>query len=395
MRQSRLIFPVLGLAALLPAARLGATEQTRSFQQSFPVVAGTTVRFANLAGNVELVPSRGGNFVIEAQVHAEGRNATETQKLLNGMKWVKSKDKKGNDEWALSYPVNEFRAFHFPRPDSDGDDLPSFLSFLDVSQTNATYRGERVRIYARKRAGVPTLYTHLRVTMPAGSSLLIRNVVGAARGGDLEGALTVDTGSGDVRLNSFTGNLLVDTGSGDVRLGSVKGETNVDTGSGNIGIGRLVGNGSFDTGSGDVKVENVAAGKLAVDTGSGDVVIREGRASRISADTGSGNVQVVRLEVEDLDADTGSGNVTVQSSLAGSKRISIETGSGDVRILAGPAASFDIASDQGSGDLTVGYADATLRKDGHKVVGARRGDGRTEIRVETGSGDCTITPQAK
>jgi hypothetical protein len=41
----------------------------------------------------------------------------------------------------------------------------------------------------------------------------------------------------------------------------------------------------------------------------------------------------------------------------------------------------------------VNYSDATLRKDGHKVVGAKRGDGRTAIHVETGSGDCTIGPK--
>jgi hypothetical protein len=41
----------------------------------------------------------------------------------------------------------------------------------------------------------------------------------------------------------------------------------------------------------------------------------------------------------------------------------------------------------------VGYDDATLRRSGRKVVGARRGNGQTVIRVETGSGDCVITPR--
>lgn len=40
----------------------------------------------------------------------------------------------------------------------------------------------------------------------------------------------------------------------------------------------------------------------------------------------------------------------------------------------------------------VNYADAKLRREGKKVVGARRGDGKTVIRVETGSGDCVISP---
>jgi hypothetical protein len=41
----------------------------------------------------------------------------------------------------------------------------------------------------------------------------------------------------------------------------------------------------------------------------------------------------------------------------------------------------------------VGYGDAELRKSGKKVVGAKRGNGQTQIRVDTGSGDCVITPR--
>jgi DUF4097 and DUF4098 domain-containing protein YvlB len=85
--------------------------------------------------------------------------------------------------------------------------------------------------------------------------------------------------------------------------------------------------------------------------------------------------------------------VVVQTSLAKARRITAETGSGDVSIKAGPDASFDIESDQGSGDLQVGYADAVLRRSGRKVVGAKRGNGRTTIHVETGSGDCSIGPK--
>jgi DUF4097 and DUF4098 domain-containing protein YvlB len=123
------------------------------------------------------------------------------------------------------------------------------------------------------------------------------------------------------------------------------------------------------------------------------VTLQDGEAGRVNAKTGSGGIKVLSVELEDLTAETGSGDVTVQSSLARTKRLSAETGSGDVVIKAGPDASFDVASDQGSGELKVGYADAVLRKSGHKVVGARRGNGRTAIHVETGSGDCTIRPR--
>jgi hypothetical protein len=67
-----------------------------------------------------------------------------------------------------------------------------------------------------------------------------------------------------------------------------------------------------------------------------------------------------------------------------------------VRVNAGPAAAFDVTAEQGSGELEVEYGDAVLRRSRHhdKVVGARRGDGRTTILIETRSGDCVIRPSA-
>jgi Putative adhesin len=377
----------IGLSAA-PAAR---AAETRGFRQAFPA-GKAELRLANLAGRVELVRGQGREVVVDATVHADAGGAAETQRLLQGMKWVKARDREGREEWALSYPVEKYRSYHYPRPGKD-DSAPSFLGFLDPGHTSTTYRGEKVKIYSQKRSSAPTLYANLKIVLPADSNVVVRNVIGNVRGGDLEGTLTVDTGSGDVQIAAYSGHLIVDTGSGDVSLGSARGETSIDTGSGDVTVRRLIGNGLVDTGSGDVIVENVSAGKLSVDTGSGDVEVRKGTAARVLADTGSGNVRIVEVELEELQADTGSGDVLVRSSLAKARRVVADTGSGDIEIHAGPHASFDIESEQGSGELVVGYADASLRKSGRKVVGAKRGDGRTVIRVETGSGDCSISPK--
>lgn len=380
----------LGLAAVAAHAE----PQTRVVRESFPVAAGQTLRLANLAGRVELVQGTGTAVAVEATVHAEGDSAAETQKLLAGMRWVRSHDAKGREEMALSYPVETYRGFHFPRRDRADDDIPHFLRFfVDAGYSGTTYRGERVRIYAHRKSGAPTLYADLRIAVPAGVSLAVRDQLGAIRAEDLSGTIEVGTGSGDVRFGAFSGALKIETGSGDVRLGATKGETAVHTGSGNIAVGNLVGNGTFEAGSGDVVLEQVAAGKLTLDTGSGNVTIKSGTVAKVVAKTGSGDVRLARLELEELVADTGSGSVTLQSSLAQARNLRIGTGSGDIEIAAGRQAAFDVESDQGSGDLRVGYADATLRKHGSKVIGARRGDGRTRIHIETGSGDCSIVPR--
>jgi hypothetical protein len=395
-----IILPAIALAAgvSLPApamaAAAGDATQTRAVRQAFPVQGTTELRLANLAGRIELVRAAGAQVVVDATIHAQGGSGDETRKLLQDMKWVRAEDRHGNEEWTLSYPVKDFDAFSYPKAGAKQKEESWFLRWLESKATTSTvYRGEKVRIYYEKTASAPILYADLRIALPAGSHVVVRNIVGDVRGGQLEGALKVDTGSGKVEIAAYDGNLVVDTGSGDVILGSARGETSVDTGSGDVTVRRLVGNGRMDTGSGDVVVEQVSAGRLYVDTGSGDVTVRGGSASRVIADTGSGSVNVVGVELEELEADTGSGDVIIRSSLDQARRISADTGSGDVEIHAGPNASFDIESDQGSGDLEVGYADAKLRRDGKKVVGARRGDGRTVIRVETGSGDCTISPR--
>jgi DUF4097 and DUF4098 domain-containing protein YvlB len=391
MKSSALALGLTLAAALGGTTALYAQEQTRSFQQPFP--ANAEVRIANLAGRVEIVKGQGPNVVVDATAHADFSSATETQRQLQGLRWVKGHDKKGREEWQLSYPVEKYRSYSYPTAKTEDSGLPSFLSFLgNMGNTTTTYRGERVRIYHNK-GSAPTLYADLRITLPAGSNVAVRNVIGKVHGGDLEGNLAIDTGSGDVQIASQSGQLAIDTGSGDVVVGSARGETTIDTGSGDVVVRRFVGNGSIDTGSGNVTVQKVSAGKLTIDTGSGDVTLQEGEAGRVIAKTGSGGVKVLSVELEDLTAETGSGDVTVQSSLARTKRLSAETGSGDVEIKAGPNASFNVVSDQGSGDLDVRYADAVLRKQGHKVVGAKRGDGRTAIHIETGSGDATIRPQ--
>ena len=365
----------------------------RSFRVQLPASNGDQpIRLANLAGRIELIPGTGDPMNVETTVYAQGRDAAETQKLLQQVKWVKGRDRKGREEWALSYPVEDYRGFHYPSARQDGNDTPSFLLGVFDGNSSTYYRGEKVRVYGSRRAGVPTLYANVRIAMPPSAKIVFRNAVGPVDGANLSGDLVVDTGSGDVKIASFDGRLVIDTGSGDVKVGKARGESSIDTGSGDVSVAQLIGNGVIDTGSGNVRVDGVSAGKLSIDTGSGDVSVRNGSASRLMADTGSGSVQVLGVELEELTADTGSGDVSVASSLAKTRSIRIDTGSGEVSIKAGQSASFDISSDQGSGRLNVGYADAVLRKDGRKVVGAKRLNGQTAIHVETGSGDCTISP---
>ncbi len=382
----------LGLVLSLPAQAVS----DRTLAKTFPLSPDTTLRLANLAGPVQLVPGGDGEVKVEARIFAEGSSQSETRKLLDGMSWIESRDREGRPEWALSYPVKDYRGFAFPG--TGGHDDPGVLERLLGSwglsgQSTSTYLGQRVSVYGAPSASVPILYAELKITVPRRGKLVVRNVVGPVGGGLLAGNLVVDTGSGAVKIDGFEGDLYVDTGSGSVKVGASRGETKIDTGSGSITVGELVGNGLLDTGSGSVRVDKVAAGTLRIDTGSGSVHVQNGHVGTLEADTGSGSIRVIDVEVESFSGDTGSGGVTLQSSLAETKDVRIDTGSGSVHIVAGADASFDLSADQGSGSVHVGYADAVLKKAGHKVVGAERGSKRTRIVVETGSGSCTIEPK--
>lgn len=372
LHRSRYLAPALVVALLWAATGPASAAETRSrtFSKSFPATRTEPLRLANLVGAVKLVPGTGEQVAVRVTVHAAGEDDAETESLLASLEWSRGRDRKG-ERWELTYPVDRYRTLRYPALEADGGGL---LGWLTSSTSTVRYRGERVRVVGSRSGSAPILYADLEISMPTGSSLEVIDGVGAVTGHDLEGTLGLDTSSGEIEIASFVGPLAVDTGSGDVTVRDLHGDADIDTG------------------SGDVRLVDVASDKIVVDTGSGDVRVESGRAARLDLDTGSGDVDVVEVELEELRADTGSGDVTVRGSLAGALRIVADTGSGDVVLRGGPDASFDAELDAGSGDVEVGYRDAELRRDGHEIVGARRGDGRTRISVDTGSGDIAIAP---
>jgi len=74
------------------------------------------------------------------------------------------------------------------------------------------------------------------------------------------------------------------------------------------------------------------------------------------------------------------------------QRVNADTGSGNVRLRLGRDASFHLRASTGSGDVISRYADGEAIRDGRKVVGYRRGDGRIRIHADTGSGDVVLEP---
>ena len=158
---------------------------------------------------------------------------------------------------------------------------------------------------------------HMRVTLsvPRGSDLSTRHMIGDLTAGDIGGHLSVETISGDVKVGRVMDAKVKIVGGGDVSIAAVQGSVQADV-----------------SGSGDVKVGNIGGAAAVTVAGSGDTSL---------GNVGSG-VNVNIAGSGDLNVGTVNGPVTV--SLAGA---------GDVRIASGNANPLKVSM-VGGGDFSFG-----------------------------------------
>lgn len=130
----------------------------------------------------------------------------------------------------------------------------------------------------------------------------------------------------------------VDQGSGAVRLAGQFGATDAKTGSGSISI----------TGGGD---------SVRLETGSGGISATGLQSSQVVAHTGSGGIDLdLARPADSVTAETGSGGVTVRVP-QGAYSVAVRTGSGSshVNVTNDPTSSHRIQATTGSGSVTVSY----------------------------------------
>ncbi len=353
---------VLGIALAAPAR----AEVTRTLRIEIPRDTGP-FKIENLAGTMKVVASGAGPVVAIATVHAEDDDLAGRMRFER----VGSVEDGGAAVFRVRYPLDRLSTLRYPaRRQASG-----FLDrLLDGSRTQVRYDDHRVTISGSSGS---LLYADVEVQVPAGTEIeaTFKNLVGLLKGEGVKGTLRFDSNSGDVAVERLSGAIDADTGSGDVRASSLEGAFRCDTG------------------SGDCTLEGFQGDRITLDTGSGDVRARGVAARSLAADTGSGDVHVLEADLEEFDVDTGSGNIELAvKSAARLARVHADTGSGDVILRLGPDASFEAIASQGSGDIINRYADAQPIVKKKEVIGYRRGDGRTRIEIDTGSGDLTLEP---
>jgi DUF4097 and DUF4098 domain-containing protein YvlB len=359
------------------------------------------IRIRNVAGSIRIVgaePSDAVNLI--ADVHARGASPEQTDELLRRMSWTTIQ----HDErtwWTLDWPLETHHRYHFNYDDRA------------FEATNENDFARAVTVTTETRSDTPTLFADITITCPPETELRLVNVAGQINGANLIGDYEIRSLVGSVTLDNIDGRFIVDTTRDPVTVRDARGRLTLDTGSGAISVSEAelsklsadTGSGGVrlarstadilhaDTGSGDVTLRDGGTGEMHVDTGSGVIEIRNMMMGRAVADTGSGTIDVLDSTFHSLSVDTGSGNITVRCDLADAVELVADTGSGNVTIIGGPDAGFDFTADTGSGRVTIGYAVDETRWDNDEIVGARRGDGRTRIHVDTASGSVMLRPR--
>jgi hypothetical protein len=356
----------LCVAGAVPPARAESTRQLRVQLSGDP---GRAFAVENLAGTMRVTAGATDAVVATATIHAE------SEELAGAMRFEQVVDRRGVPTLRVRYPVDRHRVYRFGRSSSQSDRTWGWLEdfFGSFGGGNSfDYDGVRVRVSGNQGVMV---YADVEVQVPRSAiEGSFRNRVGPLAADGVQGRVRLDSGSGGIDVRGTDGQVVADTGSGDVHAQNVRG--------------------SFvcDTGSGDCEITGFRGEELNCDTGSGDVRIVDVEARRLKLDTGSGDVKVREAQAEEVDADTGSGDVEADLAGAHLSRVNADTGSGNVHLRLGPEAGFHVRAHTGSGDVVSHYADAEAIRDGRKVVGYRRGDGRIRIQADTGSGDVVVQP---
>ncbi len=187
------------------------------------------------------------------------------------------------------------------------------------------------------------------------------------------------------------------TVSGDIRVSNIKGEIRVQGVSGNLaleGTPRLV---MVKSVSGDITLTNAGADlQLSVSTVNGDLLAQTLAARSLDLNTVNGDVRISGWSGERAHIRTLEGDMDLQTSLTKGGRYEIESHSGDIQLSLPEQPGFELETHTFSGRIRIDFpikSEGPIRDDnrGPRSIRGTYGDGSSSLRIQTFSGDLTVT----
>lgn len=171
-------------------------------------------------------------------------------------------------------------------------------------------------------------------------------------------------------------------------------ELEVDSVSGDVTIAGAPGKASIETVSGSQSLTLNTAGDVSAESVSGNITLRGRLRGALDVESVSGDMQVDSNgeQVRGLDFNSVSGDLRARVGLANGARVRGETVSGGVRLQLPKAFSARVNAQTFSGNLSA--PGAAVRKEGYgpgSTLERTYGSGSSEIKVETFSGNFTLT----
>ena len=349
------------LALILPAAVVTGGE----FKEYHRFDAQEFV-FVNVIGEVEIEQAAGSDFEIEIAVR--GRDASREVIQVRSMQEREAKV-------VVAFPLEEERSYVYPRLGrqgkititipgdryEEGSWLARLLNSMSQKKLRVSGSGSGLEVWA-----------DATVKVPLGKRFVSKLSIGK---------IGVDNVAADLQLEIY---------SGSVTTRATSGELNADTGSGGVNAYNHEGELVVDTGSGAVSMERCRGDRIIVDTGSGSVRAEDIVCRQVIVDTGSGPVSVKSLEADNGKFDTGSGEVFIQFQRVGSGDFVVDTGSGAIDLMLPRDTSATITAETSSGFIKTHLQSFEIHEKGKHHLVLSIGDGRTRMRLETGSGSIHI-----
>jgi hypothetical protein len=257
--------------------------------------------------------------------------------------------------------------------------------------------GERIDVEALKRAWAPNAEQAKRrlsdaviETLATGNRVELRVEYGArrdARGIDIEFNVKVPPDATvDLR-----------TVSGDVRVTNVNGEVRVQGVSGNLaleGTSRLA---AVKTVSGDITITNGGAdAQLSLSTINGDLLVQTLSTRALDVNTVNGDVRMSGWSGDRAHIRTLDGDLDLQTSLVKGGRYEIESHSGSINLSLPEQPGFELEAHTFSGRIRIDFpvkSEGPIRDTdrGPRSVRGTYGDGSSSLRLQTFSGNLTVT----